>query len=36
MSHTHSESAVLPTLPLRDMVVYPHMVLPLFLSLIHI
>ena len=32
MSHTHSESAVLPTLPLRDMVVYPHMVLPLFVG----
>lgn len=27
-----AEAAVLPTLPLRDMVVYPHMVLPLFVG----
>ncbi|WP_027009422.1 endopeptidase La [Conchiformibius kuhniae] len=32
MSTHFDESAVLPTLPLRDMVVYPHMVLPLFVG----
>ena len=27
-----TESAVLPVLPLRDVVVFPHMVIPLFVG----
>lgn len=30
--HFQSESLVLPVLPLRDVVVYPHMVIPLFVG----
>jgi len=30
--HFQSESPVLPVLPLRDVVVYPHMVIPLFVG----
>ncbi|HHJ14307.1 MAG TPA: endopeptidase La [Gammaproteobacteria bacterium] len=29
---THSEMATVPVLPLRDVVVYPHMVIPLFVG----
>ena len=29
---THAETAFLPVLPLRDVVVFPHMVIPLFVG----
>lgn len=32
MARKKSQHITLPTLPLRDMVVYPHMVLPLFVG----
>jgi ATP-dependent Lon protease len=32
MAHDISQHAVLPVLPLRDVVVYPHMVIPLFVG----
>ncbi len=32
MNIQHSERTVLPVLPLRDVVVYPHMVIPLFVG----
>jgi ATP-dependent Lon protease len=32
MSSPHTESEILPLLPLRDVVVFPHMVIPLFVG----
>src|ERR1700748_981404 len=32
MSETHSENRTLPVLPLRNIVVFPHMVVPLFVG----
>ena len=32
MTRTRSESLELPVLPLRDVVVFPHMVIPLFVG----
>ena len=32
MTHDRSESLELPVLPLRDVVVFPHMVIPLFVG----
>ncbi|MBK4765123.1 MAG: endopeptidase La [Pantoea sp. Brub] len=32
MNHEHSEGIEIPVLPLRDVVVYPHMVIPLFVG----
>ncbi|QJC30205.1 endopeptidase La, partial [Enterobacteriaceae endosymbiont of Plateumaris sericea] len=32
MNSEHSERIVIPVLPLRDVVVYPHMVIPLFIG----
>ncbi|QJC29513.1 endopeptidase La [Enterobacteriaceae endosymbiont of Plateumaris pusilla] len=32
MNSEHSEHIVIPVLPLRDVVVYPHMVIPLFIG----
>jgi ATP-dependent Lon protease, bacterial type len=32
MAHSHTEVLDLPVLPLRDVVVFPHMVIPLFVG----
>ena len=32
MNHGHSERIEVPVLPLRDVVVYPYMVIPLFIG----
>ena len=32
MTHSNNKDDLIPVLPLRDVVVYPHMVIPLFVG----